>query len=328
MILIVSEQLEYNVNAVCEILSHRKVPWFRWNGEDMLGNLRMSFECRNGSRASGRLSLLGKDLQLPDVRAVWNRRRGVTTELPTLTKGQNAFIQRECDNMRSGLFELLDHAAWMNDPLADRRAHNKLFQLQQASALGLRIPPTLVTQDPDKAVAFYQTLDQQVLCKCISPSAEVQGDAHRGPGLIYANKLRAGLSREDFESIRIAPTLLQGYVEKDYELRVTVVGRSVFAAAIDSQNSPIASVDSRRYDFQNTPYSPYRLPQNLETCLLALMNMLGLVFGAVDLIRSKDGTYTFLEVNPGGQWGWVEGLTGLPITEAVATWLIHESGAA
>jgi hypothetical protein len=42
----------------------------------------------------------------------------------------------------------------------------------------------------------------------------------------------------------------------------------------------------------------------------------GLFYGAIDLIRTLDGTYVFLEMNPFGQWAWVQDLCGLPLAEA------------
>ena len=42
----------------------------------------------------------------------------------------------------------------------------------------------------------------------------------------------------------------------------------------------------------------------------------GLFYGAIDLIRTVDGTYVFLEMNPFGQWAWVQDLCGLPLAEA------------
>lgn len=328
MILILAEQLELNVNAVCEILTHRKARWFRWNGEDIPGVTKFTFECRSKAHIAGGLTVGGGNIQFQDIRAVWNRRRGSFGEVDGLAPGRSEFIKRECLHARSGHFELLRHAAWMNDPNADQRAHNKLLQLRWATALGMNIPSTIVTQDPSAAHEFYLEHGQRVICKSISPSAEIQGDNERSPRIIYANILNKNMEKSDFETVKIAPTLFQEYVEKDYEIRVSVVGRSIFSAVIESQNSSKTQIDWRRYDRRNTPYYPYRIPSELESKILELMQVLGLEFGAIDLIRSPNGEYTFLEVNPGGQWGWVESLTGLPITEAIAEWLIHRGGAA
>lgn len=182
-----------------------------------------------------------------------------------------------------------------------------------------------MTQDPDCARAFYAKHDGAVLCKAISQSGHVPEDKTRSSRQIYANVIAADAA-EEFERVRFAPTLFQRYVEKDYELRVTVVGNAIFAAAIESQRSERSKIDWRRYDTKNTPYYPYRLPDEVEQAILNLMRQLGLEYGAIDLIRTTTGEYVFLEVNPGGQWGWVESLTGHPINEAIARWLMTRSG--
>jgi hypothetical protein len=42
------------------------------------------------------------------------------------------------------------------------------------------------------------------------------------------------------------------------------------------------------------------------------------VYGAFDFIVTPKGHYVFLEVNPAGQYMWVEAKTRLPITLALA----------
>jgi hypothetical protein len=54
----------------------------------------------------------------------------------------------------------------------------------------------------------------------------------------------------------------------------------------------------------------------------------GLNFGCFDILVTKAGEPVFLEMNPNGQWLWVENMTGLPIGQAIAHQLIsvHENG--
>ncbi len=53
------------------------------------------------------------------------------------------------------------------------------------------------------------------------------------------------------------------------------------------------------------------------------MKTLGLCYGAVDMIITPENEYVFLEVNPSGQWGWIEELTGMKISKAIATLLVQ-----
>ena len=56
---------------------------------------------------------------------------------------------------------------------------------------------------------------------------------------------------------------------------------------------------------------------------MALVERLGLCYGALDLVLTPDGRYVFLEINPSGQYLWIEVATGLPITAALCEMLIQ-----
>ena len=44
---------------------------------------------------------------------------------------------------------------------------------------------------------------------------------------------------------------------------------------------------------------------------------MGLYFGAFDFILDPDGRYVFLEMNPFGQWVWIEQLCTLRIADSL-----------
>jgi glutathione synthase/RimK-type ligase-like ATP-grasp enzyme len=100
-------------------------------------------------------------------------------------------------------------------------------------------------------------------------------------------------------------------------LRVVVVGDCVFAAAIDSSRDERTALDSRQWHQADLTYYRVRLDDGERRRLVDLNRRLGLVYSSMDLIRTKDGSLYFLEANPSGQWGFIETLTGYPITEAI-----------
>ena len=127
--------------------------------------------------------------------------------------------------------------------------------------------------------------------------------------------------------MRYAPVIIHEYVPADVDLRVTVVGSEVFPAAIHSQDSAYP-VDFRM-DMANTRIEADELPADVSERLLELMARLGIVYGAIDLRRTPDGRHVFLEVNPAGQWLFVELATEQPIAAAVARELLaHDREAA
>ena len=135
------------------------------------------------------------------------------------------------------------------------------------------------------------------------------------------------LVREDalslLDTVRLAPVIFQEYIPADFDLRVTVVGTRVFPAAIHSQETDYP-IDFRM-SLGQARTEPATLPAALERRLLSLMERLGLEYGAIDLRRTPDGEYVFLEVNTAGEFLFVEERTGQPIARAVAELLATPS---
>jgi glutathione synthase/RimK-type ligase-like ATP-grasp enzyme len=126
------------------------------------------------------------------------------------------------------------------------------------------------------------------------------------------------------EATRLAPVIFQEYVPADVDLRVTVIGDEVFPAAIHSQETEYP------FDFRMTMDAARmeadELPADVVDMLHAFMDRLGLVYGAVDMRRTPDGRHVFLEVNPAGQFLFVEERTGQPIAAALARALAGVEG--
>jgi glutathione synthase/RimK-type ligase-like ATP-grasp enzyme len=129
-------------------------------------------------------------------------------------------------------------------------------------------------------------------------------------------------SRSDFDDVSHSPCIFQRYIDKRFELRITVVADQLFAAKIDSQANEEAKHDWRRA-IHSGEYSPYELPNEIAEKCLRLVKEFGLQFGAIDMIVTPADEYVFLEVNPNGQYGWIETRTGLRISEAIARALVR-----
>lgn len=95
-----------------------------------------------------------------------------------------------------------------------------------------------------------------------------------------------------------------------------VVGQQQFAARIDA-SSDAARADWRS-DYGSLIYQPVTVPPPIAEGVHQLMACLGLVYGALDFIVDPNERWYFLEVNPNGQWDWIELATDLPIADAIA----------
>jgi glutathione synthase/RimK-type ligase-like ATP-grasp enzyme len=195
---------------------------------------------------------------------------------------------------------------------------NKFDQLAIAETFGLRIPATLVTNDPVAAKNFVE----QNGATAIKSVAGYGHQVEHGFYAIYTNIVTKEMLGQ-FESIRMAPVCLQKYINKEFELRVTIVGERVFGCRIDSQSTQKTQIDWRRRDYA-TPYSVYTINQELSGRLIAIMKHYGVRFASFDLVVTPDGQIVFLEMNPATQFLWIEKLTGMPITDAIIDEIIAQ----
>jgi hypothetical protein len=122
----------------------------------------------------------------------------------------------------------------------------------------------------------------------------------------------------------LCPGVFQERIRKKHELRITCVGDRVFAARIHSQVESGAALDWRRRQF-DVPCDVLTGDNDLENTLLSFHLRTGLVFGAYDFIVTPSDELIFLEVNPSGQWLWLEERTKQPITLAVADALLTDA---
>ena len=99
------------------------------------------------------------------------------------------------------------------------------------------------------------------------------------------------------------------------DLRVTIIGDEIFAATVDLRDLEY-DVDVRMN--LNAKHVAHDLPDDIADKLRGLMRRLGLVYGAIDLRLTGDGRYVFLEINPAGQFLYVEEQTGQPLAAALA----------
>jgi hypothetical protein len=200
----------------------------------------------------------------------------------------------------------------VNSPSRNRLVDHKPFQLQLARRCGLAIPRTLVTNDPEEARRF-------VLHHRRAVTKSIASWRFR---LIESRLLEAG-HLPDFSSITLCPVLLQEYVDGTVEYRVTVVGSRVFAAKVDLSDAPYP-VDVRLHFSRAAQAAD--LPAGVEERLLQFHREAGLIYGAYDLRCDRNGVLHFLEVNPDGQYLFIEIETGLPISETLADLLLRPPG--
>lgn len=234
----------------------------------------------------------------------WRRIRGLSPHPRITDPAAAGFAVGETVEVFEGLVASLG-LDWINDPARDREAHHKPLQWKHAHAVGLTLPRTLVTSRPEQARAF---IEECGLGRVIAKPFLERVDAWRETRILDRDDL------DRLEQVRLAPTLLQEYVP-GADLRVTVVGHHIYATEIDASRTSYPA--DMRMVLGEAEVRAVRLPEELRGRIRALMERLGLVYGAVDLRRTPEGEYRFFEVNPAGLWLFAEERSGWPITAAL-----------
>lgn len=304
MIIVVSYPEDEHTRQVVDLLKEARQEVKQINLADFPSRQEMNFSwfCSTDSRFD-----VGNGENLFDLRkakAIWWRRIRSYEIDPAITNVEmRYFATSETTQAVEGVLDSLQ-CKWVNNKINDAAAHHKPYQWSVAQEVGLKIPETLVTTNPEKARAFIQSNRRTVFKPFL---AAIQ--TWRETRLIEPSDM------QKLDLVRYAPVLFQEYIE-GVDLRITVVGNKVFAAEIDAQKT--------RYPFDmrmvigEAKIKAVQLPSALTEQLLKLQRRLGLEYGAIDMRRTKEGDYYFFEVNPAGQWLFVEQYTGLKITQAMA----------
>jgi glutathione synthase/RimK-type ligase-like ATP-grasp enzyme len=264
----------------------------------------------DGAYTRGVLTSDGQPIRVEEVGAVWWRRPQPYELDPELDASASSFAFTECHEAISGMWHSLD-AAWVNPPASDEVAHHKPLQLARAQEVGLQVPRTLVTNDPDEARSFVDSLGPG---RTVYKTFVATEENWRETRLVRSDEIAL------LDAVRLAPVIFQEYVEAEADLRVTVIGDQLWPTRIVPGRGSYA-VDYRM-DLGAAEFSPTHLPDDVAEKLMLLMKRLDLVYGAVDLRRTAEGEHVFLEVNPAGEWLFVEERTGQPLTEAMADLLV------
>jgi glutathione synthase/RimK-type ligase-like ATP-grasp enzyme len=248
------------------------------------------------------------ELVLGEIGAIWYRRTAIGDALPDDMDRQHRHAAiKESRATLLGMLESLD-CFTMDRVSAVRAAEHKPRQLELASALGLEVPRTLTTNDPEAVPAFWDLCGGRVVVKALSSFAI--HDAAGREQVVFTSQLGS----EDLahlDQLALAPMTFQEQLDKRVELRVTLIGERVFAAAVDSQALERSRIDWRREGSElSHAWQPYALPDDVANRLRGLAARLGLSYGAADLVVTPDGRHVFLELNPAGEWFWLDDVFG------------------
>lgn len=310
-VLILTQPFDVTADGVVEELDRRGVPVFRCNPGDFPRDLTLVAEL--GAGWTGGLHLPDREVRLDEIGCAWYR-RPTAFEFPDgLNTEERRWAQHEARHAVGGILAALPR--WLNHPCDIARSEYKPVQLQMARTVGLTVPPTLITNDFEAARRFAKEHDQIVYKPLSSAGVSEQGRYK----LVYANRLTAD---DITDTVSATGHLFQRWVDKAYEVRLTVVDDAFFAVRIDAE-SEAGAVDWRT-DYNNLRYTVVDAPGDVRDHACGLLDLLRLRFAALDFVVTPSGEWVFLEINANGQFAWLQDATGVPIAAAIADALTKE----
>ena len=308
-VLIVGDEEDPHIKGVCEILKNNLQEYLILNPYNP-NNSSVSLEFEPFKVIFGDST---REIYSDDVGAIWWRfKPKMRFEEKTMDDVEiEKFVTREWMGILSALEDFLEDKFWINPRSVDTKIRNKPYQLSIASSSELKIPKGIITNNFAHVMDLnsqHNPLIYKPLSYLIIPSDRL---------ILYANLLSNEELVAASQNISRAPSIYQEYIEKDYELRITVIGEDIYPVKIYSQTNENTIIDWRK-DQLNLEYELVSLDPEFEESLRNLHNNFNLIYGAYDFIVTPEGEHVFLEVNPVGQWLWLEEELGLDISQSIA----------
>lgn len=327
MIFIITNKEDAHPTPVIERLSARGVPVFRLNTEALLTDYEFAWWANaDGCGFHIRCISNGLEVHGSEITALWDRRPEQPEKLPfESTPEINKHNREEALGFLVFLRYYLSDIPSIGSIVNDRPAASKMKQYRMALDVGFKIPDTCFSNCKSEIAKLAERHHQLVLKPIDSNDVWIEKDGV--DYVFYAQKVTAEtLLNAPEEAYSQTVSFVQNYIEKAYELRITVVGNQVFACKINSQaqTDDTGKIDWRQGYDHGLEHEIFDLPETISAQCLEFTRRMGLCFGCFDFIVMPSGEYVFLECNPNGQWLWIELGTGMKISDAITDFLAKQ----
>ncbi len=317
-ILVLTNKRDITSDFIVQNLRDLGVPFYRLNTDEIGNTIRLSFDVINNEYL---IYDSGRDIivDLLQIKSVYFRRPEILVHSEDITTGEKNFIKSELSFTLEAIYRILGNAFWVNTVDAIRGAENKIYQLMLAKEIGFIIPNTILSSQPSTALSFFAENAGSCIIKPVK-SGLVAGETEEG--VIFTSQVH--LDKDNIDRILTCPVYLQNLIPKNSDLRVTLIGDKLFCAMIHSQEEEDSTVDWRKAGHP-LRHSVHELPKEIIGKCFELAKKLKLNFAAIDFILDQKNNYIFLEINPNGQWAWIERQLNFKISNEITNLLIKNA---
>ena len=305
MLLILTSNKDLAADYLIVELIRKGLPYFRLNREDITQSSFLLYV--DQLSVTRTISIRSRSIDLNSITAVWYR-RSIQPQFDgtNLTPAQVHFVSGELRHLVMGMV-LNPNIIWVNPIDKVSISEHKVFQLQVATKLGFVTPRTIISSDVDEIAHFVSQTNFGAVYKPIFHGLYFDGESERA---VYTRRL--DLNKLTQTALRDCPLLVQEEIPRSADVRATFIGQRYFAAEIHGADSLV----DWRIPSENVSYTRTSLDDRTIALCKQMMYELGLVYGAFDFIRTPAGQLVFLEINPTGEWAWLEHKLSFPMRGA------------
>lgn len=300
MLFILTNSQDATASYLISVLEKSEVPFLRLDTDQLLSRIAISY-----SHGTPTIKIDGHWFTAEDVNHIWYRRPEKLKDNRFNNSPESKYALAEWSEFVECFFAHVPRAKWMNHPSCNALASRKLEQLTTAVSFGFAVPETLVTQEPDALRTFFKQHHGQVIAKPLS-SGYIERTGEESDSLIYTNSVSEN-HLENLDDLSSCPTLFQQFIQKRYDVRITVVDSDVHAVTLRATDKfGEQRCDIRRNNMADVAYQTISLSDDIKVRIQNLVAHYGLRFAAIDMAITVNGEWYFFEVNPNGQWAWLD----------------------
>ena len=297
MIIFLTNSKDATCDYFCNVANSNSVRYMRLNTDFDSECVTVDF----GVKRNISLTYYDAKVSPCDVTCIWNRR---PEKIHAGNKGLSAFDEHYRDEWRhslDGFFKQIHEDKWINHPYNNANAISKIEQIIRAKRYGLLVPDTIVTQDINTLNAFLKQKKGKVITKPLSHGYICDENSVHN---IYTNEVI--VEKCDFSSLPNCPTLFQERIEKVSDIRINYIDGIMEATELLFLEKGAQRLDIRKDNMDGVQYNNISLPYAIEKKLVRLVKSYKLRFAAIDMGITNTGKWIFFEINPNGQWAWLD----------------------
>jgi hypothetical protein len=181
-VLIITASFDPQADLLIAELRRRSVPCVRWNTYEFPLSSLLTYRASNSGFGAEIISD-GRTIDLASIGSIWWQWDEPAGFPAGLNTAERRFAEREAELAVNAL-PAIGQFAWINHPTCERLANSKAGQLFAARTVGLEIPRTVITNNPDEVRAFIATAPGQIVYKASSPPRNIAADKALFTGLV------------------------------------------------------------------------------------------------------------------------------------------------